>query len=148
MLIRDIMSLNATRIGVGSDMQRAAEIVSLTGASDLMVVDDANHFVGVLSEGDLIRSTLPRFDEIMSTSGSLNEALEIFVDKGKTLARQSIDDLIIRDPVVMRPDDKILKAASIMISKQIRRLPVVDLNGKLVGTVSRADVCRAVLSGV
>ncbi len=148
MLIRDIMSLNATRIGVGSDMQRAAEIVSLTGASDLMVVDDANHFVGVLSEGDLIRATLPRFDEIMSTSGSLNEALEIFVDKGKTLARQSIDDLIIRDPVVMRPDDKILKAASIMISKQIRRLPVVDVNGKLVGTVSRADVCRAVLSGV
>lgn len=147
MLIRDIMSLNATRIGVGSDMQRAAEIVSLTGASDLMVVDDANHFVGVLSEGDLIRATLPRFDEIMTNSGSLNEALEIFVDKGKTLARQSIDDLIIRSPVVMRPDDKILKAASIMISKQIRRLPVVDVNGKLVGTVSRADVCRAVLSG-
>ncbi|MCB9739294.1 MAG: CBS domain-containing protein [Deltaproteobacteria bacterium] len=141
------MSLNATRIGVGSDMQRAAEIVSLTGASDLMVVDDANHFVGVLSEGDLIRATLPRFDEIMTNSGSLNEALEIFVDKGKTLARQSIDDLIIHSPVVMRPDDKILKAASIMISKQIRRLPVVDVNGKLVGTVSRADVCRAVLSG-
>lgn len=148
MLIRDIMSLNATRIGVGSDMQRAAEIVSLTGASDLMVVDEGNHFVGVLSEGDLIRETLPRFDEIMSTSGSLNEALEIFVDKGKTLARQKIDDLIIRDPVVMRPDDKILKAASIMISKQIRRLPVVDVNGKLLGTVSRADVCRAVLSGI
>jgi CBS domain-containing protein len=148
MLIRDIMSLNATRIGVGSNMQRAAEIVSLTGASDLMVVDEGNHFVGVLSEGDLIRAALPRFEEIMEASGSLNEALEIFVEKGRTLAQQKIDDMVIRDPVVMRPDDKILKAASIMISKQIRRLPVVDVTGKLVGTVSRADVCRAVLSGI
>ena len=147
MLIRDIMSLNATRVAVGSNMQRAAEIVSLTGVSDLMVVDDQNHFVGVLSEGDLIRATLPRFDEIMAQSGSLGEALEIFVDKGRTLASQLIDEMIIRDPLVMRPDDKVLKAASIMISKQIRRLPVVDVSGKLMGTVSRADVCRAVLSG-
>ncbi len=148
MLIRDIMSLNSTRVAIGSNMQRAAEIVSLTGASDLMVVDDQNSFVGVLSEGDLIRAVLPRFEEIMSTSGTLGEALEVFVDKGKTLAVQTIDDLVIRSPLVMRPDDKILKAASFMISKQIRRLPVVDAAGKLVGTVSRADVCRAVLSGL
>jgi len=117
MLIRDIMSLNSTRVAIGSNMQRAAEIVSLTGASDLMVVDDQNNFVGVLSEGDLIRAVLPRFEEIMATTGSLGEALEVFVDKGKSLAVQPIDELVIRSPLVMRPDDKILKAASIMISK-------------------------------
>jgi CBS domain-containing protein len=148
MLIKDIMSLNATRVVAGATMQRAAELVSLTGASDLMVVDDDNRFIGVLSEGDLIRAALPRFDEIMSASGSLNEAFEVFVEKGRTLAQQTIDEMVIRDPLVMRPDDKILKAASLMISKQIRRLPVVDVQGKLVGTVSRADVCRAVLSGI
>jgi len=33
-----------------------------------------------------------------------------------------------------------------MISKQIRLLPVVD-EGRLVGTISRGDLCRAVLGG-
>ncbi len=146
MLIRDIMSYNATRIGVDSTMQRAAEIVALSQASDLMVVDDDNNFVGVLSEGDLIRAVLPKFEEMMLSGGSLAEAFDLFIDNGRELAVAPIEPLVIRDPISLTPRDKALKAATIMVSKQIRRLPVVDA-GKLIGTVSRADVCRAVLAG-
>jgi predicted transcriptional regulator len=46
---------------------------------------------------------------------------------------------------VLAPEDEVHKAAATMAAKQIRRLPVIE-NDKLVGTVSRADVCRAVVS--
>ena len=39
-----------------------------------------------------------------------------------------------------------MRAASTMAMKKMRRLPVVK-NGKLVGTVSRGDISKAVLNG-
>jgi CBS domain-containing protein len=145
MLIRDIMNVNATRISARATMKQAAELVSLSQASDLMVVDDQNHFVGVLSEGDLIRAILPRFEELMESGGSLTEAFRVFADHGREHAERPIGPLVIKSPVIVRPEDEVLKAATAMVSKQIRRLPVVD-QGKLVGTVSRADICRGALS--
>jgi CBS domain-containing protein len=147
MEIRQVMNRNAIRIHVGATMMEAADIVSQTQTSDLMVVDDDNTFVGVLSEGDLIRAILPRFDEIMQSGGGLSEAFELFIENGHEKAAETIDGLIIRDPITFAPNTHVLKAASTMIAKQIRRLPVVD-GGKLVGTVARADVCKSVLRPV
>ena len=147
MQIRDVMSFNPTRIDIKATMQRAAEIVSLTQVSDLMVVDDQNHFMGVLSEGDLIRAVMPKFDELMDGGGSLREAFDIFVQNGRQMAAKPIQDIMIprEKLMVVKPSDEVLRAAGTMVSRQIRRLPVVNSEGKLVGTVSRADVCRGVL---
>ncbi len=145
MRISELMNVNATRIRASATVRQAAEVLSGTQASDLMVVDEDNGFVGVLSEGDLIRAALPRYDEILSAGGgSLSDAFETFVDNGRALAGGSIAGLVIKAPITISPAEDVLKAAGTMISHQIRRLPVVA-DGKLVGTVSRADICRAVL---
>jgi CBS domain-containing protein len=146
MKIGDIMNVNAIRIRQGATMRQAAEMVSTNQVSDLMVVDAENNFRGVLSEGDLIRAVLPQYEEIVRSGGSLSGAFELFLDKGKAIAEQPIEPLVIKSPITVSPQDPVLRAASTMISKQIRRLPVVE-KGKLVGTVSRADICRAVLGG-
>jgi CBS domain-containing protein len=146
MKIADVMSATYARIAPGASLQDAARELSSTMASDLMVVDADGAFVGVLSEGDLIRAALPRYEEILRDGGSLSDALEMFVDRGKALAGQPIDPHVIKDAISVSPDDPLLKAASTMATKQIRRLPVVA-KGRLLGTVSRADICRAVLGG-
>lgn len=146
MKIRDVMNVNATRIRDDATVRQAVEVVAASQASDLMVVDAENNFRGVLSEGDLIRAALPRYEEILRDGGSLTDALEMFVDKGRSMASQPIGSLVIRDPITVSPDEAVLKAAGTMISRQIRRLPVVS-QGKLVGTVSRGDICRTVLAG-
>ena len=146
MKIGDVMNVNATRIRAGATVCQAVEVVAASQATDLMVVDDENNFMGVLSEGDLIRAALPRYEEILREGGSLTDALDMFIDRGRGLAGQPIAPLIIKDPLTVSPEDPVLKAASTMISRQIHRLPVVS-RGKLVGTVSRGDICRAVLAG-
>jgi CBS domain-containing protein len=127
-----------------ADVRHAAEIISLAEVSDIMVVDSELNFIGVLSEGDLLRRMLPDIEEILAAGGTLSQAFNLFVKKGAQLATDPISHLIIRDPISVKTTDEVAQVATIMVQKQIRRLPVVD-NNKLVGSISRSDICRAVI---
>lgn len=147
MLVRDVMNRKVARIYEDTTMRRAAELASLSQASDLMVVDEQDTFLGVLSEGDLIRAVMPDLDELIAAGGSLTQAFEIFLQTGRDLAHEPIGRLIIRNPITVAPEDELLKVATVMVNKMIRRIPVVE-EGRLVGTISRSDVTWGLLSGL
>jgi CBS domain-containing protein len=144
LLIQDIMDRKTARIKVGSPMRQAAEILVLTQASNLMVTDDEGRFVGILSEGDLLYAIMPDFEGLLEAHASLRKALEVFLEAGGEYADQPIDRLVVRESINLRPDDELLKAATVMVTKRVRRLAVLD-GEKFVGSVSRADICWALL---
>ena len=125
-------------------LHEAAEIVAFSGVSDLMVVSDLGDFVGVLSSLHILRAAMPDTDEILAEGGTLDTAFDLFVSKGRMLAQTPIEPRIVTDPITLRPDQHIAEAATLFVDKGLRLLPVVK-DGRLMGTVSRADVCRAVV---
>ena len=145
MKVRDVMNSETIRISSKATVKEAAQLAHDSQASDLMVVDDEGNFAGVLSEGDLIRGALPQMDEILAQGEGLAGGIELFIDKAADMANLPAAPFFITNALTVTPDSPVLKAAGIMISKQIRRLPVVD-NGKLVGTVARADICLGLMS--
>jgi CBS domain-containing protein len=145
MRIGEVMDRRTARITVDAPMSLAAELLVLSQASDLMVVDDDGRYLGVLSEGDILRAVMPDFEGLMESGASLQDAFGIFLDNGRQYGDQPIRRLVIRKSITVSPNDELLKAATVMVTKQIRRLPVVD-DERLVGTVSRADLCGAILS--
>jgi CBS domain-containing protein len=147
MRVRHAMTNRVARIREGVSVLQAAETVALAGSSDLMVVDAAGRFAGVLSEGDILRTALPDIDEIVEAGGSLDGAFERFLARGRDLSALPIAPLIIRDPIVLDPDDHLARAAVVLVERGIRLLPVVR-DGVLLGTISRADVCSAVVGGL
>jgi len=58
-----------------------------------------------------------------------------------------IKDWMTKDVVTVTPDTSMLDASKILKNKDIRRLPVVDESGKLVGIVTSWDVAKAVAMG-
>jgi predicted transcriptional regulator len=144
MKVSEVMNSQPIRIGLDATIKEATELLHNTQASDLMVVTHEGDFIGVLSEGDLIRKALPQMDEIIAQGAGLAGGIELFVEKGKGLAEQPVESFVIKGALSVAPDAAVLKAAGIMISKQIRRLPVVA-DGKLVGTIARADICLGLM---
>lgn len=144
MLVRDVMNTRTARIHLDRPMKLAAEILVLTQASDLVVIDDADRYIGVLSEGDLLHAILPDFEGLMESGASLRRAFDAFIDGGSVYAEQPIGRLVIRGSITLRPDDELLKAATVMITKGIRRLAVIE-GDRFVGSVSRADICWGLL---
>jgi CBS domain-containing protein len=51
-----------------------------------------------------------------------------------------IESVMSREPVTCRPDEDLETALQRMESNQVRRLPVVDQSGSLVGIISQADI--------
>ncbi len=144
MFVRDIMTLRPAWIPHDSKVRYAAELVARSGVGELVVLDEARHFVGVLSETDILRAALPDISEILEGGGSLDDAFRVFLEKGRALSHRPIRTLLTQNAVVLRPDDHVAAAAVIFVEKRLRRLPVVE-EGRLVGTISQAALCEAVV---
>jgi CBS domain-containing protein len=52
--------------------------------------------------------------------------------------------LVIRNPLAVDPDDHVARAAVVFVERNIRLLPVLR-DGRLLGVISRADICNAVV---
>jgi CBS domain-containing protein len=145
MRVRDVIDEKAFPVTASATMETVADLLVLTKASSLMVVDDKGHFIGVVSEVDLLRAAMPDVEAILDVGGTLNDALGVFIANGKKLAEQAIGRMVRGNPRTVAPDDELLAVATVMLKTDARRLPVVE-RGKFVGSVSLADICWAILS--
>lgn len=146
MKVQDIMEINFLTVTANTTLTEAARCFTQNKVPDLMIVDNNNIFIGVVSQGDLIRRVLPDLDELKYVSnGMLQKAYEVFLESGKSIAEETIENLVIKQPIILHPEDELLKGAIVMTELQIQSLPVIK-NRKLVGVVSRSDICYAILS--
>lgn len=86
----------------------------------LVVSDDGETVVGIISERDLVRA---------------------MVDYGSDLPDMLVGDLMTRDVKTASPDDDIEDVMDGMTSGRFRHMPVVS-DGKLVGIVSIGDLVK------
>jgi CBS-domain-containing membrane protein len=89
--------------------------------------------LGVVSEADMLAK-----EALDGEPGALDGILH---HRDQEKARgTTAGDLMTSPPVTITPEDTISHAARLMYSRRVKRLPVVDANGHLVGIMSRADV--------
>jgi CBS domain-containing protein len=80
-------------------------------------------------------------DRLVGTLTDRDIAIRL-VAEGKDPASTPVKDVASRDLVTVDPDQDLDEALRLMAQHQVRRLPVVEEDGKLVGVVAQADVAR------
>jgi CBS domain-containing protein len=106
--------------------------------SAVPVIDHAGRVIGVVSEGDLIlkeeRETLEERPALLQMPGTRATRRKA---EGETAG-----ELMSRPPVTIEPAATVAEAARLMHHRGVKRLPVVDEEGRVLGIVSRGDVLR------
>jgi len=137
--VRDVMSTDVVTVGKATSYKEVARLMTEHKVNALPVVTKSGHLVGVVSEADVLRKEERRFRRLTSgLSGSARRT------RTKAEARTAAE--LMTSPVITtHPDASLASAARLMNDHHIRRLPVLDASGTLIGMVSRRDLLRVFL---
>jgi CBS domain-containing protein len=129
MLVKDVMSTKVIFCTPSDTVQAAARAMKLHGVGALPVVSD---FVNAKLEGIVTDRDL--------CCGVVAEA--------KLPEKTRIAEVMTRNPVTCAPGNTLEDCETLMQEHQIRRIPVVDNQGRCVGIVAQADIALHAPAGI
>lgn len=137
--VHDIMSREVNFIQSDAQLLEAIEMLLDKIFRALPVVDTEQHVIGIVTEGDLLRKL-----DTLATSAQQHLTRPEITAILTRLQRidQAVDTVMTPNPITITSDTFVTEALNLMIENDIKRLPVVDTENKLVGMVSRVDVLR------
>jgi CBS domain-containing protein len=137
--VRDVMTTGVVTARTTMSYKQVARLMTEHKVNALPVVSDSGRVLGMVSEADVLRKEERKFRRLVAGwPGSTRREL------AKARAR-TVADLMTSPAVTIHPDAPIGAAARVMNSHHIRRLPVLDASGSLIGIVSRRDLLSVFL---
>jgi CBS domain-containing protein len=138
--VKDIMTTRVISVTRGASFRVMAAALRKYRISAFPVLDDNGKVIGVVSEADMLaKQALESEPEGMpGMIAGLLRRKEHEKARGTTAG-----DLMTSPAVTVTPDDTLERAARLMYTRKVKRLPVVDANGHLVGVIGRADLLAA-----
>jgi CBS domain-containing protein len=122
---RDVMTEDLVFCMPGDAVSEVAKMMKREDIGPVLIVDSerSKTLVGIVTDRDL--------------------AIKV-VGEGRDPKNTKVEDVMTRKLVTCHADDNIENAMKAMAQYQLRRIPVVDENMKLVGIISQADVATRV----
>jgi CBS domain-containing protein len=139
--VRDVMTTNVVAVRERAGYKEIVEALVGFGVSALPVLDADNRVIGVVSEADLLPKTQFAGDD---TQAPLFERRRRRTARAKA-AGDTAAELMTTPAVTVGPDVTVARAARLMESEQVKRLPVVGDQCRLMGIVARSDLLRTYL---
>ena len=122
--VRDVMIPAINVIEAERTVREACILMDRLGAGSLLVEREGK-LVGIVTERDFVV-------RVLATG----------LDHSKT----KVGDVMSYPVIAVSPDSPIEEAVALMLSHGFRRLPVVDLEGKLLGMITLSEAAKALLA--
>ena len=139
--VRDVMTSDVVTVDEQASFKEIAALITGRRVSALPVLDADGRMVGIVSEADL---TLKEEFPEGPAGGRLFQGRRQREDRVKA-AGDTAAELMTSPAVTVGPDATVAEAARLLHRHGIKRMPVVDPAGPLLGIVSRADLLKVFL---
>lgn len=134
--VRDVMTSPVETVGPNASVRTVVERLRTRAISAVPVIDRTGRILGIVSEADL----LPKEDRVhVETRRHLLEGRRSRQARTRAAATTAAE-LMTSPAVTIGEEATIADAASLMRRHGVKRLPVLDGAGALVGIVSRGDL--------
>ena len=133
-IVKDVMSTHVIAVREIATFKDMAARLREQRVSAFPVIDRENKVIGIVSEGDLLTKVAVE-GELAGAFRGMVQDREQAKAAGLTAA-----DLMTSPAVTIGPNEPVARAARLMHSRRVKRLPVTDEDGKLIGIVTRSDV--------
>ena len=121
MNVVDLMTTEVIAVSRDTGLREAARLMFRNRVSGLPITEPDGTLIGSITEADFLRLEVERQEGARDQVATVGEVMSIGV-------------------VTIRPEMEIYEAAKIMAVQEVKRLPVVDDDNRLLGVISRADI--------
>jgi CBS domain-containing protein len=140
MKISEVMTTGLVTVQPEDTLSTAVQKMIMRRCGSLPVTNDSGELVGIVTIRDTMLPLYPNFGEYIHDAVNARD-FEGLEENYKKVMRMKVRDVMTPDPMSVSPEDPVLKAASYMGLKNLRRIPVTE-GGRLAGIVSIGDINR------
>src|SRR5690606_1337544 len=145
MTVADVMTTDVVSVTAPTPFKDIAEALITGGISAVPVVDDDRHVIGMVSEADLLRKEEVR-EQFYGEGYRPPLRARLRHPKGRQKAEgETAAELMTSPAITVSPEASAVEAARLMEAHAVKRLAVVDRDGRLAGVVSRRDLVKLFL---
>jgi CBS domain-containing protein len=140
LLVRDVMTCTPKTVSADTPASEVVRLLLSANYNGVPVVDDAFRPIGIITQGDLIaRAGMP---VRLGLLGAMNqENLDTVL---QNLQARKAAEIMTRPVATIAEDQPLMAAVDLMLTRNLKRLPVVDASGRLAGILARWDVFRTI----
>ena len=146
--VQDVMTRSVVTVREDAGFKDLVTTMHRHGVSGVPVVDEGERLVGIVTQADLLiaedEARNPRAPAPLVEWFIHPDTLSEIEGRGDDVSAR---DLMTREVVTIGPDAPVHHAIRRMLESEVKRLPVVDADGRVVGIVSRRDLLRPFLRG-
>ncbi|MBN2840614.1 MAG: CBS domain-containing protein [Coriobacteriia bacterium] len=145
---RDIMTKDPITVTRDLSVTDAARMMVENRVGALPVLD-GDTMVGLVTEGDLImrdvKVEFPTYLHLLDGFIMYPPATARFESELKKAVGATVEDVMTADPITIQADTSLGDAATLMVERDVSRLPVLD-GERLVGIISKSDIVRSLIA--
>ena len=148
--VGDVMTHDVPTVHDSATVEEIFELLVSSSHKRVVVIDDQRHVVGIVADSDLIsrvsRETWPGLLEILVSKVPIERISGTARKHIQRLRARSAKEMMTRGVITVREEMPVASALALSAEKRVKRLPVVDAEGELVGIVGRTEMMRALIA--
>ncbi|MBI5641327.1 MAG: CBS domain-containing protein [Nitrospirae bacterium] len=113
-----------------------------TGVKGLPVLDPDGRMIGFLSIGDMLKAVFPSYMSLMNLGDFTWDGM--VEDMARKSGNKKVSEMMTRDVITVDEDAPLMECVDHMIRNNVKRLPVIGKDGRVLGILYERDIFFAI----